>query len=116
MEETQRLPRKIGINRAKELLITGDWITPQKAMEWGLVNMVVPDDKLEGAAIELVNKVASKSSDTSRLAKLLVNQGMQMNLHEALKLEQWVVSLHFTGEDVKEGLAAFKEKRKPKFK
>jgi len=85
-------------------------------MEWGLVNMVVPDDKLEGAAIELVNKVASKSSDTSRLAKLLVNQGMQMNLHEALKLEQWVVSLHFTGEDVKEGLAAFKEKRKPKFK
>jgi len=113
---TQRLPRKIGINRAKELLITGDWITPQKAMEWGLVNMVVPDDKLEEAAAELVNKIASKSSDTSRLAKLLVNQGMQMNLHEALKLEQWVVSLHFTGEDVKEGLAAFKEKRKPKFK
>ncbi|MDO8786219.1 MAG: enoyl-CoA hydratase/isomerase family protein [Syntrophales bacterium] len=113
---TQRLPRKIGINRAKELLITGDWITPQKAMEWGLVNMVVPADKLEEAAAELVNKIAGKSGETSRIAKLLVNQGMQMNLHDALKLEQWAVSLHFTGEDVKEGLAAFKEKRKPEFK
>jgi enoyl-CoA hydratase/carnithine racemase len=113
---TQRLPRKIGINRAKELLITGDWMTPQKAMEWGLVNMVVPADKLEEAATELVNKIASKSSGASRIVKQLVNQGMQMNLHEALKLEQWAVAVHFSGEDVKEGLAAFKEKRKPNFK
>jgi len=113
---TQRLPRKIGINRAKELILTGDWITAQKAMEWGLVNMVVPADKLEEAATEWVNKLASKSAEATRIAKLLINQGMQMNLHEALKLEQWAVALHFTGEDVKEGLAAFKEKRKPQFK
>lgn len=113
---TQRLPRKIGINRAKELILTGDWITAQKAMEWGLVNMVVPADKLEEAATELVNKIASKSREASRITKLLVNQGMQMNLHEALKLEQWAVALHFQGEDVREGLSAFKEKRKPQFK
>jgi enoyl-CoA hydratase/carnithine racemase len=113
---TQRLPRKIGINRAKELILTGDWITAHKAMEWGLVNMVVPADKLEETATELVNKLARKSAEASRITKLLVNQGMQMNLHEALKLEQWAVAYHYQGEDVKEGLAAFKEKRAPQFK
>ena len=113
---TQRLPRKIGITRAKELLITGDWISAQKAKEWGLVNEVVPADKLEEAASELVNKIASKSAAASRAVKLLVNQGMQTNLTDALRLEQWAVQYHFTGEDVKEGLAAFKEKRKPAFK
>ena len=113
---TQRLPRKIGINRAKELILTGDWITPQKAMEWGLVNMVVPADKLEEAATEMVNKIVSKSSEASRIAKLLVNQGMQMNIHEALKLEQWAIGIHYKGEDVREGLTAFKERRKPQFK
>ena len=113
---TQRLPRKVGINRAKELLITGDWLTPQKAMEWGLVNQVVPADKLEEVTAELVAKIASKSAAASRAVKLLVNQGMQTNLTDALRLEQWAVQYHFTGEDVKEGLAAFKEKRKPNFK
>ncbi|MBI1987068.1 MAG: enoyl-CoA hydratase/isomerase family protein [Nitrospinae bacterium] len=113
---TQRLPRKIGINRAKELLITGDWLTPQQAMDWGLVNRVVPANKLEEAATELVNKIAGKSSAASRAVKQLVNQGMQMDIQDALQLEQWAVHYHFTGEDVKEGLAAFKEKRKPVFK
>ena len=112
---TQRLPRIIGIRRAKELLLTGKWITATEAERIGLINQVVPPDKLSEAANELADKLASLSPVASRAMKELVNQGIQIDLNAALELEIGAVFKHSFTEDFREGLAAFKEKREPKF-
>lgn len=112
---TQRLPRIIGIRKAKEQLLTGDWLTAAEAERLGLVNRIVPADKLEEATMELAGKLASKSPMAARAAKTLVNRGMQCDLSTALELELWTVITHFGSEDLAEGLNAFAEKREPVF-
>lgn len=112
---TQRLPRIIGRRKAKELLLTGDWLTAVAAERLGLVNWVVPADKLEEATIGLANKLANKSPLASRAVKILVDRGMQSDLSSALELELWTVLTHFGSEDLAEGLKAFAEKRAPVF-
>lgn len=112
---SQRLPRVIGARRAKELFFSGDWITAQEAERIGLVNKVVPPDKLDAEAMALARKLAERSPMATKTAKTLVNRGMQMELPDALELEINMGVLHLTTEDVKEGLRAFEEKRKPKF-
>lgn len=113
---TQRLPRLVGIRKAKELLLTGDWLSPAEAKEIGLINKVVPADKLEEAAMELAKKLADKSPLASKTIKYLVNRGMQTDLSTALELEIGAVLQHFHSEDLAEGIKAFEEKRKPVFK
>lgn len=112
---TQRLPRLIGVRKAKELLLTGDWLSPEEAERLGLVNKVVPADKLEETAQELAAKLAKKSPLASRTIKLLVNKGMQADLNTGLELEISAVIQHEGSEDVKEGIRAFEEKRTPEF-
>jgi len=113
---TQRLPRLIGIRKAKELLLTGDWVSAKEAQAIGLVNKVVPADKLEEAVNELAGKLAERSPMASKTIKSLVNRGMQVDLATGLELEKGAVSRHVTTEDMAEGLSAFMEKRKPVFK
>lgn len=113
---TQRLPRLIPLRKAKELLITGDWLDPDEAERLGLVNKVVPADKLEEEAMALAKKIAQKSPMASKTIKFLVNRGIEMALPDALELEIATVLQHFTTEDVAEGLRAFIEKRTPEFK
>jgi len=113
---TQRLPRLIPLRKAKELLITGDWLDPDEAERLGLVNKVVPADKLEEEAMALAKKIAQKSPMASKAIKFLVNRGIEMALPDALELEIATVLQHFTTEDVAEGLRAFIEKRTPEFK
>ena len=112
---TQRLPRRIGINRAKELLFTGKWITAIEAERIGLVNQVVPHENLYEAAAEMASSLAALSPAANKNIKQLVNKGMQIDLESALKLEFEAEMEHMSGSDAREGLAAFKEKRKPKF-
>jgi enoyl-CoA hydratase len=112
---TQRLPRLIGRNRAKELIFTGDRLTAKEAERIGIVSKVVPASQLQEAALELARKLASKSPIMLRLVKQAVNRGIEMDLKSGLAEEVKAFRVCFTTQDFKEGLTAFLEKRQPKF-
>jgi enoyl-CoA hydratase len=112
---TQRLPRLIGLCKAKELIYTGDIINAEQADRLGLVNRVVPMDELMPAARELAKKIATRSAAALKLAKTAINRGMQTNLESGLKYEYELYGLALSLEDRVEGVNAFLEKRPPKF-
>lgn len=113
---TQRLPRLVGRMKAKELLLTGRNIDADEALRIGLVNMVVDDDKLIDTAMDLANKIATKSLVQTGFIKELVNKGTDIDLNSANSLEISFFSSSFSTDDQKEGMKAFLEKRKPVFK
>ncbi|MCX7966759.1 MAG: enoyl-CoA hydratase/isomerase family protein [Syntrophorhabdaceae bacterium] len=113
---TQRLPRLIGVTKAKEMLFTGDTINAQEAYRIGLVNKVVPKDKLMEEAMALAKKLASKPRAALGLIKRCVDNGINMDLPSGLTLEMDCFAIAFTSEDGREGINAFVEKRKPVFK
>lgn len=113
---TQRLTRHIGRMRAKELLLTGDTISAEEAYSLGLVNKVVEPDQLMEQAMELANKIASKSAVQVSFIKALVNKGADVDLATANYLEISYFSSSFSTHDQKEGMKAFIEKRKPNFR
>ena len=112
---TQRLPRMIGVCRAKELIFTSDIITAEEAFNLGMINRVVPEDQLMPTAKEIAKKIATKSPAALKLAKQAINYGMQTNLESGLKYEYELYSLSLGLEDKVEGVNAFLEKRPPKF-
>ena len=112
---SQRLPRLIGVRKAKELLYTGDRITPVEAERLGLVNKVVPADKLEEATNELASKLTSKSPMALKAVKKLVNRGMESSLNSGLEMEMLAMTAHGTTEDFAEGVKSFLESRPPQF-
>lgn len=113
---TQRLPRILGIRKAKEIMYTGDWILPEDAIQFGLINQVVPANKLEETVNTLAKRLCEKSPVATATVKRLINRGLQVDLHSGLEMELNAVLNHFRTEDCKEGLAAFNEKRQPRFK
>ncbi|MCZ6874357.1 MAG: enoyl-CoA hydratase/isomerase family protein [bacterium] len=113
---SQRLPRLIGIRKAKELMFTGVWLNAMQAYELDLVNKVVAPAELENAVQELATTLAAKSPIALRTMKRLINSGMQTDLEHGLELELHMVSIHNVLDDTREGIAAFKEKRQPVFK
>ena len=113
---TQRLPRLIGLSKAKMLLFTGDIISAQQAKEMGLVDMVFPKDRLMEEAKKFAKKIASKPKLALRLIKQAVNQGFDMDLLSGLKYETECFTVSYFSEDGQEGLKAFVEKREPKYK
>jgi enoyl-CoA hydratase len=112
---TQRLPRLIGVCKAKELIFTGDIVNAEQADRLGLINRVVPVDDLMPVAKELAKKIAAKSTAALKLAKTAINRGMQTNLESGLKYEYELYSLALSLEDRVEGVNAFLEKRAPEF-
>ena len=112
---TQRLPRLIGKARAKELILTGKFITAEDAKEIGLVNHVVPPEQLLSAAKKLASEIASKGAIAVRLAKTAINQGTESDLRTGLRIEAQGVAICFSTRDQKEGVRAFLEKRNPVF-
>ena len=113
---TQRLPRLVGIAKAKELIYTGEIIDSNEAQRIGLVNKVVPADQLETTVYDLAEKIASKSIVALRLAKAAINLGVQIGLSSGLAYERELYSLLLSTEDKTEGIDAFIEKRAPRFK
>jgi enoyl-CoA hydratase len=113
---TQRLPRIIGVGKAKELLFTGDFIDAQESLRLGLVNYVYPVDQLMTEARALALKIAQNPPLSVRYAKRCVNIGMELDLRSGLDYETQCASVLTTSEDRQEGFKAFVEKRKPVFK
>lgn len=112
---TQRLPRLVGEARAKELMYLGEPITAQVAKDMGLVNQVVSRGESLPAARKMAQAIAQRSLPALRLLKEAVNQGMQLSLEEGIKLEAELFTRVFQTEDIREGVAAFLEKRPAKF-
>lgn len=113
---TVRLPRAVGRYLAKELLFTGDWIPAQEAYRIGLVNRVVPREKLLEEALLLANKIGKKGPLAVGAAKACVNFGSEMPVDEGMEYQlRESISMFYT-QDLKEGINSFLEKREPKFK
>lgn len=110
-----RLPRKIGPTRAKYLLYTGEFVPAEDLLAAGLVNRVVEDDALFEATREIVARLRTKSPLVLRRMKALVDDGLEQPLETALRLELLASEVHAHSHDMREGLAAFEEKREPRF-
>jgi enoyl-CoA hydratase len=113
---TQRLPRFVGKGIAKELIFTGKRIDAKTAERIGLVNTVVPADQLKVKVKELAMELASKPTVAIKLSKMLINKSTETHKEDGLRQEAEAFGLVASTEDFKEGVAAFLEKRKPKFK
>jgi enoyl-CoA hydratase len=113
---TQRLSRLVGTSKAKELMFTGDTIGAEEGFRIGLVNKVVPREKLMEEAMALANKLAAKPRVALALIKKCVDNGMNMDLPSGLTLERNSFVIAYASEDGREGINAFIEKRKPGFK
>ncbi|WP_028400263.1 enoyl-CoA hydratase [Ectobacillus panaciterrae] len=113
---TQRLPRLIGLGRAKELIYTARRISAAEAKEYGLVEYAVPADKLMGKSIEIAERIAANGPIAVQLAKQAISQGVQTDLYSGLRIERQAYEGVIGTKDRLEGLQAFKEKRKPNYK
>lgn len=112
---TQRLPRLVGMGAALKLLYTGDFIRADEALRIGLVDEVVPAGDVATRAKELAEAIAAKSPVALRLIKQAVRTSMRTPLDEGLSQEVSLFALAFASEDMKEGVDAFLNKRKPNF-
>jgi enoyl-CoA hydratase len=112
---TQRLPRLVGMGIAKEIILGGGQIDAKRAYEIGLVNKVVPADKLLEEANKFARKLASMPTFTMKMAKCSINYGYDLALDNANRLEMECCAQCFSTSDQKEGMKAFLEKRKPNF-
>ena len=113
---TQRLPRLIGANKALEMMITGEAVSPADALRLGIVNRLFPADKLMEETEAYARKLASGASVAVGRIKQTVYRGIAMSLSDGLALERELIEPLFETEDAKEGFAAFAEKRSPVYK
>jgi len=110
-----RLPRRVGPSMAKRLLFTGDRLPARAFLDTDLVSEVTSDDDLAVRVDTLVERIASRSPLVQRLTKRLVNDGAQVPLDVALRMEIHECELHEQSFDLYEGVSAFAEKRTPRF-
>jgi enoyl-CoA hydratase len=110
---TQRLPRLVGRKRALELLLTGDPFSPARALEMGLINMIVPHDRLLPAARDLAGRIMRHSSLAARSIITAVTRGLNMSIGEGLLVESEQFARMVPTDDLGEGLAAWIERRAP---
>ena len=109
-------PRALGINKALELLYTGDWLEAEDAYRFGVLNRLVPAERLEEETMALAQHIAERPPIPNRLVKGMVYRGLSQSLEEHLVGAADVEVLTLTSQDHKEALSAFLEKRKPLFK
>ncbi|OGA62657.1 MAG: enoyl-CoA hydratase [Betaproteobacteria bacterium RIFCSPLOWO2_12_FULL_65_14] len=105
--------RNLQRKHAMELLLTGDVIDARKALEWGLVNKVVPAEQIEAATLELARKIAEKPPATVAAGKRAFYQQMDLGLEQAYALASGVIAASFVHEEGREGMDAFIDKRPP---
>lgn len=113
---TQRLTRFVGKSKAMEMTLTGRMMDAVEAERSGLVSRVVPTEDLLGEALNVAKKIAEMSRPAVFMAKECVNRAYETTLNEGVRFERRVFHSLFATTDQKEGMNAFVEKRKPKFK
>jgi enoyl-CoA hydratase len=113
---TQRLTRAVGKTIAMDMVLTGRMLTAREAMQFGLVNRVVPVEAYLKEAVRLAQAIAEKSPIAVQMAKEAVLKAFDTPIQEGLLHERKNFYMLFSTEDQKEGMAAFIEKRKPSFK
>jgi enoyl-CoA hydratase/carnithine racemase len=113
---SQRLPRLVGQGRALHLIVTGDTISADEALNFGLVSQVVELSDLMSCAEQLLERIYANGPVATRLAIEAVNRGTDAPLVEGLALERGLFALCAASDDKKEGTSAFLEKRQPVFK
>lgn len=112
---TQRLLRRVGVSKAKELIYTGRMIDAAEALSLGLADHVYPNDQLQEEALAMAQKIAGNAPAAVRYAKCAINEGAQTDIDAAIAIENKWFSKCFATEDQKEGMQAFLEKRKAEF-
>jgi 2-(1,2-epoxy-1,2-dihydrophenyl)acetyl-CoA isomerase len=110
------LPRRVGIQRAKELVLLATMIDVDTAYEYGIVNKIAPDENLLEEAGKWAEKLAKGPGIAFALTKTLMNKSLDSDFEHALSDEAFAQDMCMMTEDFQEGIVAFKEKRKPEFK
>ena len=113
---TQRLPRIVGRGKAKELIFTGRRVDAKEALEIGLINRIATNGKLIDVCLEMAAMICEAGPIAIGQAKYAVNHGCEVDLHSGLAIESNAYWVTIPTEDRLEGLAAFREKRKPVYK
>jgi 2-(1,2-epoxy-1,2-dihydrophenyl)acetyl-CoA isomerase len=112
---TWLLPRLIGTVRAREMLLLGRAVTGKEAAEWGLVHRAVPAPELDAAVDAVVEQLATAPTVAIGLTKWMLHAGASASLDEQLRNEAFALELSSRSQDFREGMAAFVEKRSPRF-
>ena len=113
---TQRLPRRIGMQRAMELLTTGRWLTGPEAVDWGLALRSTDEANLNAELESILSSLRDKSRESLSWIKSITRQGRDLSVNSGIQLESSAfVQYLATSTHPREGIQAFKEKRKPDF-
>jgi enoyl-CoA hydratase/carnithine racemase len=113
---TQRLPRIIGVAKAKELIFTGRRVDAKEALDIGLVNATAPPEKLMATCLDMAAMIAETGPIAVEMAKYAIDKGIETDLATGLAIESNAYRVTIPTEDRIEGLTAFREKRKPVYK
>jgi enoyl-CoA hydratase/carnithine racemase len=108
-----RLPRYIGLRKAKELMLTGKLLSGRECVEWGLANVSVPAAELEAAVEEFIGPLVDKSPFCMHITKLAANRGLDGDTETLIALESMACNVVHHSADAREGVQAFLEKRDP---
>lgn len=109
------LAQRLGVGRAKDLVMTGRRLGAREASDWGVVNRLVPEDQLRDATLTLASELAAAPTYVLGLAKKMFAASYNPSLETVLEIESFAASVARSSRDHREGVAAFKEKRKPQF-
>ena len=109
------LPRIVGLQKAKELVLLAEVLSAAEADRMGLINYVVPHDQLDDKALELAQKAASGPPRALAMSKAMLNKSFANSLQDALDQEGTSQTVNFTTKDISEAMKAFQEKRSPRF-
>ncbi len=113
---TQRLPRRIGVSKAKWMILSGDAVSGTEAKRIGLADEVAPKESLDRVVTEFADKLAGKPPVGLKRIKEAINKGMDRDLETGLEIEQRMLGQLLQTEDFREGINAFMEKREPRWK
>ena len=111
-----RLPRAIPLAKAMEIILLGQRMSAQEALHYGLVNKVVPLDQVMPTAVEWANRICENGPLAVRASKECAIKGLDIDLENAMRLDEYFLIRLMQTEDIREGPTAFLEKRKPEFK